>query len=269
MNPENHLFVAIMSRFAWLGNSLFFFIALVECIPLAGAFFPGGTLVTIGGFLAAQGYFNVWDVLIFSTVGAIIGDYTGFSLGRFGRDWLLKKKLLKPEFLTKGDAFFHKYGPMSIFWGRFIGAIRAIVPFIAGSSKMSQKSFLFWNVSGAIGWAIYNVGVGYFAGNLIASIIKKASHKLWLVLLVAVSLGVVYWIVKKHGQSLWEYFKRESFIFTDKLFAQSWYRALSRRYPITSEFFQNRVGREKIYGATMGFIILTTLYILALIGDWF
>lgn len=269
MNTNNQLFTSIIAKFGWLGNSLFFFIAFIECIPLIGGFFPGGTLITIGGFLAAQGYFNVWNVLIFSILGAIIGDYIGFSLGRYGRSWLLKKKLLKTEFLTKGDSFFHNYGPMSIFWGRFIGAIRAIVPFIAGSSKMKAKSFLFWNISGAIGWAIYNVGVGYFAGNLLASIIEKASHELWLVLLIAVSLGIVYWIVKKHGQSLWEYFKFESAIFTKKLFAQSWYQSLSRRYPIISEFFENKVSQEKIYGGTMGIIILVTLYIIALISDWF
>jgi len=269
MNSQTNFFLSILAKFGWLGNWLFFLIALVECLPIVGGFFPGGTLISIAAFFASQGYFNVLDVLLFSALGAIIGDYSGYSLGRFGSDWLLRKKFIKPEFMARGENFFKKYGAPSIFWGRFIGATRAVVPFIAGSAQMRQRNFLFWNIISALSWSIFNVGVGYFAGSLIAAIIKKWSQRLGLILIIIIAALLLYWFIKKHGQNLWQYFKKQSQIFTEKLFGNSWFIKLTARYSIIAEFFQTPFSWERIFGGFLGTVILIILYVITLILDIF
>lgn len=267
MDHNTTFFLSILTKFGWLGNWLFLFIALIECIPIVGGFFPGGTLISIAGFFAAQGYFNVWDVILFSIIGAIIGDYSGYILGRWGSNWLIRKKIVKQEFIDKGEAFFKRHGNKSIFWGRFIGATRAVIPFAAGSSKMSASSFFFWNSLSAVGWAFYNVGIGYFSGNIISVILKKGSHRLWIIIGIIIIGLIIYWVIYKKGQSIWSYFVKKSQQFTENLFNHTWFKNFSIRYPLVSEFFQTKVSQEKIFGGFWGAIILIILYILVLILD--
>lgn len=267
MNPNNNLFFTILAKFGWLGNWLFFLIALIECVPVFGAFFPGGTMVSIASFFAAQGYFNVFDIAIFAALGAIAGDYLGYSLGRWGSDWLRRKRIIRPELTAKGEAFFKKYGPLSIFWGRFIGATRAIVPFVAGSSGMSSRRFLLWNLVSALVWAAYNVAVGYFAGNIISRVIKNWSHELGLALAFMAAAGLIYWLVKKQGRNLVSYFEARSARFTTWLLANPWFVLFSRHYPVSSEFFETKKGQERIFAGLLLAALFLAVYALTLIMD--
>ncbi|MFA5754388.1 MAG: DedA family protein [Patescibacteria group bacterium] len=261
-------FLSILAKFGWLGNWLFLFIALTECVPFFGGFFPGGTLVSIGGFLAAQGYFKIWDIVIFAVIGAVSGDYLGYSLGRWGGGWLERRGLVKKEWLARGENFFKKYGAKSIFWGRYVGATRAVVPFIAGAARMKQSRFFLWNLAGAIFWASYSAFIGYFSGSLIAVIIKKWSHQLGFIILVIIAAAIIYWVIKKRGQSIWRFFKKQSLAFTDWLLDRSWFKRFDSRYPITEEFFRTTIGRERIFGVILWLIVLIMLYGLALILDF-
>lgn len=265
MESGFNFFLSIVKNFGWLGNWLFLFIAMVECIPFIGVIFPGGTLIYIAGFLAAQGYFAVWKVIIFATIGAIIGDYLGYSLGRWGRPWLEKRRIIKPKLLHKGEKFFTKYGNKSIFWGRFIGPTRAVVPFIAGTARMKQKSFILWSIAGSIVWSSFNAGLGYFSGNIIAIIVRKWSHKLGGALLILIIIALLYWLIRKHGQNFWLSFKKHSQLFTAKLLAGRWYTILDQRYPVISELTQTHQEEERVFGFFLAIIILIFLYILALV----
>ncbi len=267
MDKKLQFFLSVLAKFGWLGNWLFLFIALIECIPFVGSVIPGGTLIFIAGFLAAHGYFNVYDVFIFATLGAIIGDYSGYALGRWGGNWLRRKNIIKTELITKGEVFFHKYGAPSIFWGRFIGATRAIVPFIAGSSKMSQQSFFFWNFLGAIGWSLSHVVLGYFSGNIIATVIHKWSSRLAIILGLALVVFLIYLLIKKHHQNIWRYYVRTSEKFTEKLFSYRLVQKVTGYYPITGELFQTRISQEKIFGGFLISLILIILYLLVFVLD--
>ena len=267
MDEKLNFFLAIFGKFDWLGNWLFLFISLTECIPFFGAFFPGGTLIALGGFFAAQGVFNVWGLIIFALIGAIIGDYTGYALGRWGGKWLEKKGLIKTAWLVRGEEFFRKYGTRSLLWGRFIGATRAVVPFVAGASKMKQGSFLLWNILSALIWAAWNIGLGYFSGNLIAIIIEKWSHKLGVGLSLLAVVALIYLTVKKHGASYWQYFKQINFVFMEKLTANPWFQTLGRRQPAIPEIISGEKSQERIFAGFWGLIALIVLYILVLIFD--
>lgn len=269
MEQKTQFFLSIINRFGWLGNWLFFLVALIECLPFIGGFFPGGTLVSIGGFFAAQGHFNIWEIIIFATIGAVIGDFSGYSLGRWGSDWLLRQGLIKPALMSKGQDFFTKHGAKSIFWGRFIGATRAVVPFIAGASRMKSGTFLFWNVVSAIGWAAFNAGLGYFSGNIIAIIWQKWSHRLGLVAIVTAIVLVSAWVAHRHGETIIQYFKNHSLRFKDKLTSTSRFNKLAAKEPIVEDFFSSPFAAERIYATSLIISILAASYILAEILDLF
>lgn len=111
---------------------------------------------------------DVGDVIFVVAVGAVIGDSIGYELGcRLGRDWLLHYGRwvgLRERHLKRADDFFAKHGGKTIFIGRFIGFLRALAPFVAGSSKMPYRSFLIYNAAGGILWSIVIVLLGYFLG---------------------------------------------------------------------------------------------------------
>lgn len=269
MEQGMNFFLAISGRFAWLGNWLFFFVALVECVPFIGAVFPGATMINVGSFFAAQGFFNVWGLIIFAFVGAVLGDWGGYALGRWGGKWLEEKGFIKTAWLAKGEEFFQKYGTKSILWGRFFGATRAVVPFVAGASKMKQVTFLSWNIFSAIIWAFWNVGLGYFSGNLIAVIIEKWSQKLGVGLSIIAVIALIYLTIKKHGASYWQYFKHVTSVFMEKIAANSWFQDLGRRQPAIPEMIGVKKSQEKIFAGFVGLLSLIIIYFLVLILDLF
>lgn len=269
MGHNSAFFFILMGRFGWLGNWLFLFIALAECFPFFGAFFPGGTLISIGGFFAAQGYFSLEKIIIFSIIGAFTGDYLSFSLGRWGAAWLSKKNIVKAETIAKGEVFFQKYGSKSILWGRFFGATRAVIPFIAGASKMKQRTFLIWNLIGAITWSLFSACLGYFSGNILATIIRKWSHKLGFLLILMAAVWLIYWLVRKHGQSIIQYFKKQSQAFSDKLASSRLVNKLDKDKLMASELAAKNTSQEWLFGIFLWVVALATLYILTMFLDLF
>jgi undecaprenyl-diphosphatase len=120
------------------------------------------------GFFSQQGLLQLDAVLVISFLGAIIGDNIGYQLGcRLGREWLLhhaRRFGLKPARLARAEEFFSRHGGKAVFFGRFIGFARALVPFVAGASRMPYRQFLGYNALGAALWSVGFVLLGYFLG---------------------------------------------------------------------------------------------------------
>lgn len=267
MDKQIAYLLSTLIRFDYLGSWLFLIIAFIECIPLLGSIFPGGTLIFIGGALAAQGDFNVAGLVIFAAIGAMLGDYSSYMLGRWGRKWIREKKIIKDETILKSELFFYKYGAPGIFWARITGSTWATMPFISGSLHIKQKTFLFWNCSGAIVWSLTRVLFGYFSGNIIAVIIRKWTHRLGAIILIALLIFILYWLIKKHHENIWRWYVTASVNFTKKLFSFTWFKKITARYPILDEFFKIKTSQEKILGGFICLVILSILYILVLVLD--
>jgi len=262
MNNSLDLFLSLARQFGWLGNWLFLFLALAECVPFAGGLFPGGTLIYFAGVLAAQGYFRIGDIFIYVAVGAALGDYLNYSVGRWGGHWLERYKVITPAARARAEDFFRKYGDKSLLWGRFIGPIRAIVPFVAGASEMPLGSFLFWDIASAIIWAGADTMLGYFSGNILAAVIRQWSRAAgWLILALALIL-LIYWFIRKHGQSFREYFRRQNDILVTRLLSGPWLKYLDENYPAVSELYRAAVIQGKIIGLVLGIGLLLSLYII-------
>jgi len=141
-------------------------LALIEGIVGLGLIVPGAILTVFGGFLVHHGKGDLLPVLAAASCGAIIGDLISYLLGaRFGsRLWgrgLLKKHV---DLLLKAQAYFFDHGGKSVFFGRFIGPLRGLVPFIAGAAHMRPLPFLAWAVVSGLLWGIGYPGLGYLGG---------------------------------------------------------------------------------------------------------
>ena len=141
-------------------------LALVEGIVGAGLIVPGAILTVFGGFLVYHGKGELLTVLAATSCGAILGDIISYILGaRFGsRLWgrgLLKKHV---DLLLKAQVYFYDHGGKSVFFGRFIGPLRGLVPFIAGAAHMRPLPFLGWAVVSGLIWGIGYPSLGYLGG---------------------------------------------------------------------------------------------------------
>lgn len=131
-------------------------------------FLPGDSLLVTAAILREPLDITVWQILLVACVGAIAGDQVGFWLGhRFGRR-LFKPdaRVLKTEHLEEAEAFFNKYGAVSLVLGRFVPIVRTYVPFAAGTANMHYRHFVVWNVLGAVFWVFLMTFVGYFLGGI-------------------------------------------------------------------------------------------------------
>lgn len=144
---------------------LLLLVTFLESMVLVGLIVPGATLVIFAGSLAAQGYYDAAALIWFAAIGAILGDGLSYWLGRHGTGFFKEgNKVFKYHYLETGTRFFQKYGTKSIFFGRFVGPIRMMVPFVAGLANMEARRFYAWNVSSAFAWAISHVLADYLLG---------------------------------------------------------------------------------------------------------
>ena len=142
--------------------------AALECAAFAGLLVPGESLVLASGFLAHRGVLGLDSVIVAAGLGAMLGDNIGYQLGaRLGRGWLLRhgRRLgVTERRMGRAERFFARHGPKAVFVGRFVGFARALVPFVAGASRMSYRRFLLYDTLGAAIWTVGFVLLGYGLG---------------------------------------------------------------------------------------------------------
>ena len=160
--------IARVSRLGDWSYLIFFLGAALECSAFLGLLVPGESLALAGGFLVSLGLLDMSDLIVVVAMGAVVGDSIGYELGRrLGRPWLIRhggRVGVRPAHLDRAEAFFARHGGKTVFLGRFVGFLRALSPFVAGSSRMRYRQFLLFNVLGGILWASICVLLGYFLG---------------------------------------------------------------------------------------------------------
>lgn len=141
------------------------FLAFLDTVFVIGTIFPGSIMVMGIGFLAAYSVLNIWACLFFVVIGGLFGDALTYFFGMHGTNWFKNEsKLLKFTYLKKGQDFFDKHGDKSIVLGRFMGVIKAVVPFVAGLVRMDFKKFIYLNIISGLIFAIFYLGLGFFLG---------------------------------------------------------------------------------------------------------
>jgi len=138
-----------------------------------GFIFPGDSLLFVVGVLTAKGIFHFWIIVPLLIVMSIVGYFVGYWFGGALGKWLLSKDdtwYFKHKHLDKTRDFYHKYGVISLFLGRFIPVVRTFIPILAGTINMNFKVYSICNIFGAILWVGGVCSLGYVLGTRIESI---------------------------------------------------------------------------------------------------
>jgi membrane-associated protein len=144
-------------------------IIFAETGLLLGFILPGDSLLFALGVVAGTGKINLF-ILIFSLLAAaIVGDTTGYYLGKRTGPKIFSRpdsKLFKQEYVRRTQVFFDKYGPKTVVFGRFVPVVRSFTPFMAGVGGMAYHTFLPYSVIGCILWVGLLTLLGYGLGNV-------------------------------------------------------------------------------------------------------
>jgi membrane protein DedA with SNARE-associated domain len=192
----------IVKLFTEWGYWIVFFGVMLEN---AGLPVPGETILLAAGFFASRHGFNLGLVMLIATTGAVLGDNAGYWIGRrAGRRLLLRYG--KYIFLTEHrfiqmERFFHRHGDKTVLVARFLFGFRVFTALFAGASHMDWSKFLFFNVLGAIAWAVVMALLGYFFGeswHLLEQYVKGAGWVLASAIVVALILRF-FWKRRKQA----------------------------------------------------------------------
>ena len=171
--------------------------AFLETGAFVGLIAPGEFTVIVGGVVAGQGEIDLIPLLGLVWFCCIAGDTTSFFIGRrLGRSFLERhgpRVKITHERLEQVDGYFDRHGGKTILIGRFVGLVRAIAPFIAGSSGMPYARFIPYSVIGTGLWATTFTLLGYFfwqSFDRVAEIAGRAT--LAFGVLIAIGAGAVY-----------------------------------------------------------------------------
>jgi undecaprenyl-diphosphatase len=183
LGPYTYLLVGVM--------------AFLETGAFVGLLAPGETFILVGGLVAGQGQISIVVLVAIVWAAAVAGDLTSFVLGRrLGRDFMLRhgaRFKITPERLEQVERFYARHGGKAVFLGRFVGLIRAISPFVAGSSGMKPRRFLPYDVLGAGIWGGGLCVLGYVFWRSFDKVATYASRGLFALgtVIVVVGGGVV------------------------------------------------------------------------------
>jgi len=197
---ERALIAGLLERLGELaspwGYVLVGLLAMLEASAMIGLVVPGELALLVGGFLASQHRADLRSMMLVGAVGAILGDSIGYEIGRHLGPALRRSRLgqwVGDERWGRAEAYLNRHGGRAIFFGRFVGVLRAMVPTIAGLSRMRYRTFLPWNAAGAVIWAPGFVLMGYVAGGSYHQVANwaGAASTVLLALFVVVALIVV------------------------------------------------------------------------------
>ena len=167
LHPRN-----LIEPFGPLAYLIVFAVLFAETGLFAGFFLPGDSLLLVAGVLAAEGSGAAYTlslplVIVACVSAAILGNLVGFWFGRkVGRPLFDRpeSRFFKPSHLAAADAFYQKYGAMTIIAARFMPFVRTFAPIVAGVSDMDRGKFVLYTVIGAVLWGAGLPLAGYLAG---------------------------------------------------------------------------------------------------------
>ena len=181
-------------------------LVFVEDAFFFGFVFPGETAVILGGVAASGGHANVVVLAVIVVVAAIVGDTVGYWIGREWGETVLDSRLLASRRggLDKALELLRRRGAFAVFIGRFTAFFRAVMPALAGTSRMHYRTFFAANATGGIVWGVAFTLLGYFVGNAYQRAEKYAGWVQTAMLLIILLLATTLFIRGRRKEAAME-----------------------------------------------------------------
>lgn len=175
--------------------AVYLVIGVVIGLESLGIPLPGEIALVSAALLASRHNLDISPVWVgaSATIGAIVGDSIGYSIGRrygMGLFERLGKRFPKhfgPGHVALAKHLFARWGVWAVFFGRFIALLRILAGPLAGALRMRYGHFLAANASGAICWAGGTTAVVYYLGLAAEKWLARFS---WVALVVAIIVGI-------------------------------------------------------------------------------
>jgi membrane-associated protein len=171
-----------------------------ETAVFLGFVIPGETAAVLGGVLASRGRVSLPLLIIVVVAAAITGPLIGYEIGRHlgGRVIAARRMRRVASGMDRAQAVVHRRGGLAVLFGRFVAILRAVVPAVAGTTRMPYRTFLIYNMLGGLIWGIGYCLLGYAAGSAYAAIERTVGTGVAIVVAVGVLGGVGFWLVRRH-----------------------------------------------------------------------
>lgn len=199
----SNLIDLILNVNAVLAYTLVGLLVFAEDALFIGFVLPGETAAVLGGVVASRGHVQLWLMIVIVILAAIIGDTVGYEVGKHLGARMLEAKVLQKRRakLDQAQDFLRRRGGSAVFLGRFVAFFRAVMPALAGTSRMPYPRFLAFNAAGGIAWGAGFVLLGYLAGNSYAVVAKTVGRDAAAIVIVILIIAIIVWKVRKHLRS--------------------------------------------------------------------
>lgn len=199
-----------------LGYLASFVLVTIETTGYAGVFIlmalesanipiPSEVTMPFAGFLASQGVFSFWVVVVVGAVANLVGSLFSYWLAvRWGEKALValgRAHLFTIEDYEKGKSWVIKYGQASAFFSRLLPVVRTFISFPAGMFRLEIKKFAVLTFIGSFGWSWLLAYLGFQAGEN-WNYLRAYFHKFDVIIGALIVLGGVWWV--------WRHMKRRA-----------------------------------------------------------
>ncbi len=190
--------VSVMESLGGLGVALL--IALENLFPPL----PSEVILPLAGFTASQGSFSLPGAIAWSTMGSIVGALALYSIGALlGRERTRRLigslPLVKSEDVVRTEAWFDRYGPLTVLVGRVIPIFRSLISIPAGVTRMRPWVFLGLTAIGSLAWNTVLIIAGYVLGEnwqVVETYVGVFSQ----IVAGVIAVGTIAWIVVRVRQ---------------------------------------------------------------------
>lgn len=198
--------IGFVAAHAWLAYLSLFLAALLEAVPVIGSVIPGSTIILALSALVPGGDLDLGGVLAAVIAGAVIGDGGAFWTGHISQRQILAAWPMSryPNVVAQSEAFFHRFGALAVFFGRFVPPVRAFVPITAGALGMAPTRFYLISLPAILLWASAHVLPGVLAVSALDRAgglqgLSGGAKHYWVPLVLAGGLvaGLIVWLVRR------------------------------------------------------------------------
>lgn len=170
-------------------------LVFAEAAVFVGFVLPGETAVLLGGVLAATGRLSLPLVVLLVVAAAIIGDTVGYEVGRLlGTRVLASRPLRRHQArLATAQESLRDRGGWAVLVARFTAFLRAVMPGLAGTSRMPYRRFLAYNAAGALIWGVGVTLLGFFAGHSYAAVERALGRGSAILIVLVIGAAFLLW----------------------------------------------------------------------------
>jgi membrane-associated protein len=178
-------------------------IVFAETGLMVGFFLPGDSLLITAGLFAARGDLDIVTLNVSLILAAIIGDATGYWIGRRAGQALYSRPnsfLFRRDHLIKTHEFYERHGGKTIIIARFMPFARTFAPVVAGVAEMTYRDFAMYNIVGGFLWVLSMTLTGYYLGMAVPNIEDQIHKVVAVVIFLSLLPAIIAWLRAKLQQ---------------------------------------------------------------------